>query len=71
MSSNPSRRHFFLKTSISKLLGLNIIALSDYYKESSEGKTDSGEWIIDIDKIKIPISQNQINIEKYYLLSNC
>ena len=40
------------KTSISKLLGLNIIALSDYYKESSEGKTESGEWIIDIDKIK-------------------
>ena len=40
------------KTSISKLLDLNIIALSDYYKESSEGKTKSGEWIIDIDKIK-------------------
>ena len=40
------------KTSISKLLDLKIIALSDYYKDASEGKTESGEWIIDIDKIK-------------------
>jgi len=40
------------KTSISKLLDQKIIALSDYYKDSSEGKTESGEWIIDIDKIK-------------------
>lgn len=40
------------KTTISKLLDQKIIALSDYYKDSSEGKTGSGEWIIDIDKIK-------------------
>ena len=40
------------KTSISKLLDLKIIALFDYYKDASEGKTESGEWIIDIDKIK-------------------
>ena len=40
------------KTSISKLLDPKIIALSDYYKDASEGKTESGEWIIDIDKIK-------------------
>jgi len=40
------------KTSISNLLDPKIIALSDYYKDSSEGKTESGEWIIDIDKIK-------------------
>lgn len=40
------------KTTISKLLDQNIIALSDYYKDFSEGKSESGEWIIDIDKIK-------------------
>jgi len=40
------------KTSISKLLDLNIITLSDYYEESSEGKTESGELVIDIDKMK-------------------
>jgi len=40
------------KTSISKLLDQKVIALSDYYKSTSEGKTESGEWIIDIDKIK-------------------
>ena len=40
------------KTSISKLLNHKVITLSDYYKDSSEGKTESGEWIIDIDRIK-------------------
>ena len=50
------------KTSISKLLDQKVIALSDYYEGTSEGKTESGEWIIDIDKIKknIKITENSI-----------
>lgn len=39
------------KTSISKLLKTEVIHLSNYYKESSEGKTDSGEWLINLDII--------------------
>jgi len=39
------------KTSISKLLNTKIVHLSDYYEASSEGKTNSGEWLIDLDKM--------------------
>ena len=37
------------KTSISKLLNKKIIHLSDYYESSSDGKADSGEWLIELD----------------------
>ena len=39
------------KTSISKLLNTKVVHLSDYYEASSEGKTNSGEWLIDLDKM--------------------
>jgi len=39
------------KTSISKLLKNEVIHLSNYYEEASEGKTDSGEWLINLDII--------------------
>ena len=39
------------KTSISKLLNTKIVHLSDYYEASAEGKTNSGEWLIDLDKM--------------------
>ena len=37
------------KTSISKLLDTNIVHLSDFYESSSSGKTDEGEWLIELD----------------------
>tara|TARA_B110000438_G_scaffold266262_1_gene280196 strand:+ start:1992 stop:2504 length:513 start_codon:yes stop_codon:yes gene_type:complete len=39
------------KTSISNLLKTEVIHLSNYYEEASEGKTDSGEWLINLDII--------------------
>ena len=41
------------KTSLSKLLNKNVISLSDYYEEASEGKNDSGEWIVNIEKLNL------------------
>ena len=37
------------KTSISKNLNKEIIHLSDLYPNSSEGRNQNGEWIIDLD----------------------
>ena len=37
------------KTSLKKHLNKKIISLSEYYEQASEGKTDNGEWIVDID----------------------
>tara|TARA_Y100000588_G_C14103006_1_gene859664 strand:- start:661 stop:1173 length:513 start_codon:yes stop_codon:yes gene_type:complete len=39
------------KTSISKNLNKEIIHLSDLYPNSSEGRNQNGEWIIDLDKL--------------------
>jgi|TARA_B110000438_G_scaffold266413_1_gene280467 adenylate kinase len=39
------------KTSISKLLNTKVVNLSDYYEEASEGKTEFGEWLLDLDKL--------------------
>ena len=41
------------KTSISKLLDQKVISLSDYYEEASENKNESGEWIVNIDKLDL------------------
>ena len=38
------------KTSVSKLLNEKVTSLSDYYEEASEGKTNSGEWVVNIEK---------------------
>ena len=39
------------KTSISKNLNKEIIHLSELYPNSSEGRNQNGEWIIDLDKL--------------------
>ena len=39
------------KTSLKKHLSKKIISLSEYYEQASEGKTDNGEWIVDIEKL--------------------
>lgn len=39
------------KTSVSKLLNEKVTSLSDYYEEASEGKTNSGEWVVNIEKL--------------------
>jgi len=39
------------KTSISELLNSEVVHLSDYYEDSSDGITDSGEWLINLDKL--------------------
>ena len=39
------------KTSVSKLLNEKVTSLSDYYEEASEGKTNNGEWVVDIEKL--------------------
>ena len=44
------------KTAISRLLNTKVVHLSDYYEKASVGKTDSGEWLIDLDKINEIIS---------------
>jgi len=41
------------KTSLSKLLVKEVISLSDYYEEASESKNESGEWIVNIDKLDL------------------
>ena len=41
------------KTSLSKLLVKEVISLSDYYEEASENKNESGEWIVNIDKLDL------------------
>ena len=40
------------KTTISKLLDQNIIVLSDYYKDFSEGKSESGNGLLILIKLK-------------------
>mgnify|MGYP000929719619 CR=1 FL=1 len=37
------------KTSISNLLDKKVIHLSDYYESSSKGKSDTGEWLIELE----------------------
>ena len=49
------------KTSISKLLQEEVIHLSDYYKNSSKGKTDSGEWLIELDLLDKNIQNLKLN----------
>ena len=39
------------KTSLKKHLNKKIISLSEYYEQASEGKSDNGEWIVDIEKL--------------------
>ena len=39
------------KTSISKQLNKKILHLADLYSEASEGKTSTGEWLIDLEKL--------------------
>ncbi len=53
------------KTSISKLLNTKIIHLSDYYEASSEGKTNSGEWLIDLDKMNNLVKKLELD-EVFY-----
>ena len=48
------------KTSISIKLNKEVIHLSDFYSESSEGKNQTGEWKIDIDKINA-LTQKKLN----------
>ncbi len=53
------------KTSISKLLNTKIVHLSDYYEASSEGKTNSGEWLIDLDKMNNLVKKLELD-EVFY-----
>jgi adenylate kinase len=53
------------KTSISKLLNTKIVHLSDYYEASSEGKTNSGEWLIDLDKLNNLVKKLELD-EVFY-----
>jgi len=39
------------KTSISKQLNKKILHLADLYSEASEGKTSTGEWLINLEKL--------------------
>ena len=48
------------KTSITAKLKKQVIHLSDFYSESSEGKNKAGEWKIDIDKMNA-ITQKRLN----------
>ena len=48
------------KTSISIKLKKKIIHLSDFYSESSEGKNQTGEWRIDIERMNI-LTQKKLN----------
>ena len=48
------------KTSITAKLKKEVIHLSDFYSESSEGKNKAGEWKIDIDKMNA-ITQKRLN----------
>ena len=53
------------KTTISKLLNTKIVHLSDYYEASSEGKTNSGEWLIDLDKMNNLVKKLELD-EVFY-----
>lgn len=53
------------KTSISKLLNTKVVHLSDYYEASSEGKTNSGEWLIDLDKMNNLVKKLELD-EVFY-----
>jgi|TARA_B100000809_G_C14870087_1_gene435214 adenylate kinase len=53
------------KTSISKLLNTKIVHLSDYYEASSVGKTNSGEWLIDLDKMNNLVKKLELD-EVFY-----
>ena len=53
------------KTSISDFLDTKVVHLSDYYEEASEGKTKSGEWLIDLDKINTIVSKTNLK-EVFY-----
>ena len=50
------------KTSVSKLLNEKVTALSDYYEEASEGKTNSGEWVVDIEKLNTILKTSDTKI---------
>jgi len=50
------------KTSVSKLLNEKVTSLSEYYKEASEGKTKSGEWIVDIGKLNTILKTSDAKI---------
>jgi adenylate kinase len=49
------------KTSISKLLNKKVVHLSDYYEDSSEGTTDSGEWLINLNKLNKIIEKLELD----------
>ena len=51
------------KTSLSKLLNKEVISLSEYYEEASEGKNGKGEWIVNIEKLDLILKN--INCEIY------
>lgn len=53
------------KTSLSDFLDTKVVHLSDYYEEASEGKTKSGEWLIDLDKINTIVSEANLK-EVFY-----
>ena len=43
------------KTTISALLQKNLISLSDYYEDYSEGRAKNGEWIVNIERLESAI----------------
>ena len=49
------------KTSLKKHLNKKIISLSEYYEQASEGKTDNGEWIVDIEKLDNILEDSDCN----------
>ena len=49
------------KTSLKKHLNKKIISLSEYYEQASEGKTDNGEWIVDIEKLDNILKDSDCN----------
>ena len=53
------------KTSISKLLNKKVVHLSDYYEGSSEGTTDSGEWLINLNKLNKIIEKLELDDALY------
>ena len=49
------------KTSLKKHLNKKIISLSEYYEQASEGKSDNGEWIVDIEKLDNILEDSDCN----------
>ena len=49
------------KTSLKKHLNKKIISLSEYYEQASDGKTDNGEWIVDIEKLDNILEDSDCN----------